>query len=163
MSISRAAKWWVLAICAVVAAIAAFAPAILIQPFRPQTDGGVAVSHLLKRVSPLLTTVLLAAILVLLFRLWRGARWWSRTLAIIAIAMTALATWFARQNHFEWMFNPLPHPSYAHVDAATFVGNADFVLAVERSGEAAAYPIRQLAYHHIVQDTVGGVPIVVTY
>ena len=31
------------------------------------------------------------------------------------------------------------------------------------NGEAAAYPIRQLAYHHLVQDIVGGVPIVVTY
>ena len=36
-------------------------------------------------------------------------------------------------------------------------------VAVERNGEAAAYPVRQLAYHHIVQDVVGGVPIVVTY
>ena len=30
-------------------------------------------------------------------------------------------------------------------------------------GEAAAYPIRQMAYHHLVHDTVGGVPVVVTY
>jgi hypothetical protein len=37
------------------------------------------------------------------------------------------------------------------------------VLAVEQGGESAAYPIRQLGYHHIVQDVVGRVPIVVTY
>lgn len=143
--------------------LAAFTPAVLIQPFKPQTEGGVAISHLIKRVSPLLTIVLLVAMLVLLFKLWRGGRWWSRGLAFIGIAFAALATWFAQQNHFEWMFNPLPNPSYVHADAATFVDGADLVLGVERNGEAAAYPIRQLAYHHLVQDTVGRVPIVVTY
>jgi hypothetical protein len=161
--ISRAAKWWLVAVCAVVAILAAFTPAVLIQPFRPQTDGGVAISHLLKRVSPLLTITLFVVMFALVFKLWRSARWWSRALAIIAIAVTTLATWFARQNHFEWMFHPLPNPLYAPADAATFVNAADLVMAVARNGEAAAYPIRQLAYHHIVQDVVGGIPIVVTY
>jgi hypothetical protein len=163
VSINRAAKWWLVATCAIVAVLAAFTPAFLIQPFRAQTDGGVAISHLLKRMSPLLTAALLIALIALAFTLWRGARWWSRTLAVIAIAVTALGTWFARQNHFEWMFHPLPNPSYARADAAAFVDGGDLVLAIERNGEAAAYPIRQLAYHHVVQDTVGGVPLVVTY
>lgn len=163
MIISRTAKWWLLALCAVMAGLAAFTPAFIIHPFKPQTESGVAISHLLKRWSPLLTIVLLAVMFVLLFKLWRGARWWSRALAIIAIAVTTLAAWFARQNHFEWMFNPLPQPAYAHADAASWMEPADLVLAVERNGEAAAYPIRQLAYHHLVHDVVGGVPIVVTY
>ena len=163
VTISRAAKWWLLALSAVMAGFAAFAPVLIIHPFKAQTENGVAISHLLKRWSPLLTIVLLAAMFVLLFKLWRGARWWSRALAIVAIAVSALAAWFARQNHFEWMFNPLSQPAYARADAATFVADADLVMAVARNGEAAAYPIRQLAYHHLVQDTVGGVPIVVTY
>ncbi len=29
--------------------------------------------------------------------------------------------------------------------------------------DSRAYPIRELAYHHVVNDTVGGVPIAVTY
>ena len=149
--------------CAAVAVGVVFTPAFIIQPFKPQTAGGVAVSHLFKRVSPLLTIVLLVVLFVLAARLWRGARWWSRALAVIVIALTTLATWFARQNHFEWMFNPLPNPSYARVDAASFVDAADLVLAVALNGEAAAYPVRQLAYHHLVQDVVGRVPIVVTY
>ena len=39
----------------------------------------------------------------------------------------------------------------------------DPVLAVTLNGEATAYPVRQVAYHHIVQDVVGGVPVAVTY
>ena len=34
---------------------------------------------------------------------------------------------------------------------------------VKINGDAAAYPVRQMAYHHIVQDVVGGTPITTTY
>jgi len=37
------------------------------------------------------------------------------------------------------------------------------VLGVSINGEAKAYPIRFLGYHHHIQDTVGGNPIMVTY
>lgn len=37
------------------------------------------------------------------------------------------------------------------------------VIGVENNGEAKAYPIRFLAYHHQAQDTVGGKPVLVTY
>src|SRR6185436_18859964 len=69
----------------------------------------------------------------------------------------------ARQNHFEWMFNPLANAGYVKANEAAFVSDADIVMAVDSNGEAAAYPIRQMAYHHLDQDTVGGTPIVATY
>jgi hypothetical protein len=37
------------------------------------------------------------------------------------------------------------------------------IIGVNINGEAKAYPIRFLGYHHHVQDTVGGKPIMVTY
>jgi hypothetical protein len=37
------------------------------------------------------------------------------------------------------------------------------VIGVENNGEAKAYPIRFLGYHHQVQDTVGGKPVIITY
>jgi len=37
------------------------------------------------------------------------------------------------------------------------------VIGVENNGEAKAYPIRFLSYHHQVQDTVGGKPLLITY
>jgi len=37
------------------------------------------------------------------------------------------------------------------------------VLCVTISGESVAYPVRLMAYHHLVGDTVGGTPIVATY
>ena len=37
------------------------------------------------------------------------------------------------------------------------------VLGVSINGEAKAYPIQFLGYHHHIQDTVGGKPVMVTY
>ena len=36
-------------------------------------------------------------------------------------------------------------------------------MAVRIGQESRAYPIVQMAYHHILNDTVADVPIVVTY
>ena len=37
------------------------------------------------------------------------------------------------------------------------------VIGVTNNGESKAYPIRFLGYHHQVQDTIGGEPVIVTY
>jgi hypothetical protein len=96
--------------------------------------------------------------------LWNGARrWWRRACLVLLFIPLLIATWFARQNHFEWMFNPLPNAAFANISEAGFVADGDMVLAVELNGDAAAYPVRQIAYHHVVQDTIGGIPVLVTY
>jgi hypothetical protein len=46
-----------------------------------------------------------------------------------SVAAVIAAAWFARQNHFEWMFNPLAQSAYAKADDASFVGAEDMVLA----------------------------------
>ena len=47
--------------------------------------------------------------------------------------------------------------------ASNKVDSNRLVLGVSINGEAKAYPIRFLGYHHHIQDTVGGKPIMVTY
>ena len=59
--------------------------------------------------------------------------------ALLIILFPLLAvTWFSRQNHFEWMFNPLVHTTYAKSNEATFVNDSDMVLAVTNNGESVA-------------------------
>ena len=155
---------WVLLLVIILAALAiVVAPVWIIMPFKPQTARGVEVSYALKRWSPIVTIIALAFALLLAARLWRGSRWWKKALLVIVLMPSMAATWFARQNHFEWMFNPLANAAYAKTSEAGFVDDADIVMAVESNGEAAAYPVRLMAYHHLVQDTVGGIPIVATY
>lgn len=140
------------------------APVVLIHPFRAQSAFGVAVAYELRRTAPLVTFAGLVLLLPLLVRLWTGATGrWPRV-AIRALALLAAgAAWFARQNHFEWMFNPISSPAYARASLVDFVEDADMVVAVEIGGDAVAWPVRQMAYHHLVGDTVGGVPVVSTY
>jgi hypothetical protein len=161
---SRKAAWLALLVITLVALAIVVAPVWIIQPFKPQTARGVEVSYALRRWSPLVTVLTLAGALFLVAWLWRGSRrWWKKSfLAIVLIPLLA-ATWFARQNHFEWMFNPLANAAYAKTAEAGFIADTDIVIAVESNGEAAAYPVRQMAYHHLVQDVVGGTPIVATY
>ena len=47
--------------------------------------------------------------------------------------------------------------------AANKVDTNRLVIGVVNNGEAKAYPIRFLGYHHQVQDTVGGKPLIITY
>jgi hypothetical protein len=95
--------------------------------------------------------------------LWLRGRWWSRIGLLLLLVPALGATWLARQNHFEWMFNPLPNPAYVKLVEATFVSDTDRVMAVTIGNESVAYPIRIMAYHHVVADTVGGTPIAATY
>jgi hypothetical protein len=156
--------WLILVLIVVVAFAIVALPVWIIQPFRPQSQRGLEISYALRRWSPMLTIIALALGIMLLLRLWRASRgWWRKALLVVILMPLLAATWFARQNHFEWMFNPVANATYAKVNAAQFVSDGDIVMSVENNGEAAAYPVRLMAYHHLVQDTVGGTPIVATY
>ena len=160
-------RWirWVLLLTLTLAALAVVViPAWFIQPFKLQTPSALRTSYALRHWSPLLTVVALVAALAIAASLWKQARgWWRKMLLISVFLPLLLATWFARQNHFEWMFKPLPNAGFARVNDAGFVSEGDMVLAVELNGDAAAYPVRQIAYHHVVQDIIGGIPVLVTY
>jgi glucan phosphoethanolaminetransferase (alkaline phosphatase superfamily) len=159
----RRFAWAVLLILTLTVLFSVIIPVVLIMPFRSQSQGGLALAYSLRRWSPSLTLIVAAVSLAVVIWLWRGTRWWIKPALVIALMLTFTATWFARQNHFEWMFNPLPNAGYAKTSEAHFMTDSDMVLAVEHQGEAVAYPIRLMAYHHLVQDTVGGTPLVATY
>ena len=162
--LSRRSSWLILLAITLVAFAMVFIPVWLIQPFKPQTTRGVELSYMLRRFSPWITLVALVFGFLLLVKLWMGSqRWWKKALLLIILIPLLASTWFARQNHFEWMFNPLANAAYAKIHDAGFVGADDIVLTVEINGEAAAYPVRLMAYHHLVEDVVGGTPIVATY
>ncbi len=156
--------WFVLLIVVVATVAMVFTPVWLIQPFAAQTGMAVEISFLLKSWSPLLTILATIVSLGLAFYIWTNAkRWFSKAFLLFPLFVVLIFTWFARQNHFEWMFNPLANPAYAKVSETDFVADDDVVMAVKINSEAVAYPVRQLAYHHLVHDVVGGTPITATY
>jgi uncharacterized membrane protein len=159
---------WALGISLALAVLVAIGvvaiPIYLIRPFRPQTATTVAVAYRLRSISPWLAPAAAAlAALCAAVLLVRRPRWPFATLVVLATLLAGGAAWLSHQNHFEWMFAPLEKADYARVREATFVDDADMVIAVELNGDAVAYPIRQMAYHHVLNDEVGGIPVVSTY
>ena len=156
---------WALLVLTVIAGVSVIAfPTLYIMPFKTQDARVLGWALTARTLAPTVTLIaaIVAAILAVLTIL-RTRRWWLRPLPLLLLAPVVLGAWFARQNHFEWMF--APQTTLAHVDAdtAAFVQPDDLVMAVARDGTAIAYPIRQLAYHHIANDLLAGHPIVATY
>jgi hypothetical protein len=58
---------------------------------------------------------------------------------------------------------PIDQPRFQRTGDVHWVDDTEQVLVVEVGDEARAYPVQILALHEIVNDTVGGVPIAVTY
>lgn len=162
--VPRRAAWSAIVALPLVAVALVFLPLWLDRPFDTQTSAQLAAVFHLRAWAPALTLV--AAVLTLLAAasLWPRRRLLARASLVALVGLASGAAWLARQNVFEWMFNPVRAADYASLEeAAAFVGADDMLLVVTLNGETAAYPVRQIGYHHLVQDVVGGLPIVVTY
>lgn len=58
----------------------------------------------------------------------------------------------------------LDFPAYVDaVDTRSIVGMDELILGVDAGGEARAYPLRVMTAHEVVNDEIGGVPLVVTF
>ncbi len=57
----------------------------------------------------------------------------------------------------------LPRADAASASRGRFLVPSDRVIGVRVAGQARAYPLRVLVWHEVVNDTLGGVPIAVTY
>jgi len=58
---------------------------------------------------------------------------------------------------------PIFDPQFVPANGETKVGPMEPVLSIIIDGDARAYPLRILLWHEIVNDVVGGVPILVSY
>lgn len=54
-------------------------------------------------------------------------------------------------------------PEFRPASEVTDIAGSEPVIRLELNGDLRAYPLRVLTWHEIVNDTVGGVPVAVTY
>jgi hypothetical protein len=169
---------WVLFLVSALAAIALFfIPAIIIQPFKHQTPFGLATAIALRHRAPWGTLV--AALVALAFAValwrspnegvrgstipwWRTSSLWRRVALCVVMVPVVFSTVMARLNYFEWMFHPVDSARF-ETEAESKLDKSEMILAVRFGSDARAYPILQMAYHHVLNDVVNGVPIAVTY
>ena len=58
---------------------------------------------------------------------------------------------------------PIDDPKFVAISKADDLTERDPVIGLEINGDARAYPLRVMTWHEIVNDTVGGKPVAVTY
>ena len=163
-SVNQRGAWLILLMLLIFALAFVFVPALLLNPFRAQTPSELKIAFLLSDWAPVATLLLIIMAFVPGYILWHGVRrLWGKLILVIAVLPMLAAPWLAYQKPLEFLFQRLGNPDYVPTQEVRFLGNEDMVLAVELDGEAVAYPVRQVAYHHIVHDVIGGVSVVVTY
>lgn len=91
---------------------------------------------------------------------WKPRRkWWLVVPVVIVAVVLYMANFVMAADH---MFYQPEHKLMVNA-AANEVDSARLVIGVINNGEAKAYPIRFIGYHHQVLDTVGGKPMIITY
>jgi len=134
----------------------------VIRPFRHQAPRALLLAMAIRQRAPLGTLIAALACFVLAFALWRTASRWRKILLGLTMLLVAFSSVMARLNHFEWMFHPIAGPQFL-AQSASKLDPKEMIMAVHLGPDARAYPINQMAYHHILNDVVAGVPIAVTY
>ena len=60
-------------------------------------------------------------------------------------------------------FPPLDYPRVVAAAEATWLRPESLVLGALRNGEARAYPLSMMTFHHVANDELGGEPYLVTF
>ena len=60
-------------------------------------------------------------------------------------------------------FVPLDNPVLVSAQDASYLEDDELVLGLESEGEARAYPLRMITFHHIINEAVQGKPLLVTF
>jgi hypothetical protein len=138
-------------------------PVYVIRPFRAQGARELLAALAVTRFRLPAMVFCTAASLLAAIGYWRlGRPRWRRLMVTFgALGVFAFAA-LSRVNIYELMFHPLDHPAFAAASHSKLDGE-ELVIAVKLGTEARAYPVRILSYHHIANDTLGGVPIAATY
>ncbi len=138
-------------------------PLYVIRPFRYQGPRELVAALALMGVRPPIEVVCVVLALAGLAWYWRlEPRRWRRIASVCGTFFVCAFAVLSRVNVYELMFHPDVHPVFAAVRQVKLDPD-DNVLAVKLGGNARAYPVRLIAYHHIINDVVGGVPIAATY
>ena len=69
----------------------------------------------------------------------------------------------SRLNQTAGRFPPLDDPTIVSADEAPWLEAETLVLGAIQNGEARAYPIAMMTFHHVANDVLGGEPYLVTF
>jgi hypothetical protein len=101
-------------------------------------------------------------LIISVFSLSGLGKWWSIGLSIGVMLYGVVFYMFNFRFLADKMFyQPETIIFYNLIDNK--VEQASLILGVEINGEAKAYPLEIIGYHHQVRDSVNGIPVMITY
>jgi len=154
--------WMMFAVCVLAATILFLIPAYIIRPFRYQTPRALVWAITIRQHAPFGSALAACITFLMAWVLWSRAARAGKALIVLGALLATGSAIMSRLNYFEWMFHPVRQPNFAPA-GSTKLDSGEMVLALSFNNDARAYPVREMAYHHIVNDVVGGVPVAVTY
>lgn len=150
------------ALSATIATLTLAIPFYVIRPFRPQGPRELAFALQVRELAPAFSGFCAIAVLAFLVWAWRSNRLPGRTTLVFCVLVATSAAALTHINFFERKFHPYPDPAFASADQVR-IDPDDMLLSVTIDSQTHAFPIRTIGYHHIVNDTLAGIPIAATY
>lgn len=89
-------------------------------------------------------------------------KWWWLPIVPLLLAGYIVYYFNFDMTADKIFFEPQKKLSFTN-KSQNLLGDTALVIGVVHNGEAKAYPIRYIGYHHQVRDTVGGKAVMVTY
>ena len=132
------------------------APAVVALPPVNQTPAMLAAAHLAQILAPI-ASVLLAAMAAIV--VWRRRTWSAAVLLAVALICLGLS----RVNLLERVFAPARDAQTVEISGFHDIRDTDMVIGVVIGGQSRAYPVRYLAYHHMLNDQLGSTALLPTY
>lgn len=108
----------------------------------------------------------LIALVMVAYAAWRQFRYWKYWKKGLFISGLLLYGGIFYLVNFKFLADKMfyqPKNKIMVNSEANRVGAEKLVLGVTINNESKAYPIELIGYHHQVQDTIGGMPVIVTY
>lgn len=157
-------EWVLLGLLVLSSAAMAVAPWWVMDPARPQSAPELQFAYLARTGwSSVLAMMSLGAGALLCLRRWSLGGLPGKLLSVPILILLGLSAFVANTNLLEEILRPLEAVSYIPAREVDFIEPDDELLRVQGSGGERAYPLRLLAFHHIVNTTVGDRPTVVTW
>jgi Protein of unknown function (DUF3179) len=132
------------------------APLVVALPPVNQTPQMLAFAHVARTLAPIASLLLCALSAI---QLWRSRTW--RAAALLAVALICVP--LSRVNLLERVFAPARTAETSAVSSFHDIRDTDMVIGVLIAGQARAYPVRYLAYHHMLNDQLGSTALLPTY
>ena len=136
----------------------------LIMPFpSSQQSDSVVVAHSINEYIWFVRIVLGVLLLWFTVELFKGERFWVRIVVVVAglLLLAVIYTTYFVLSADKMFYQPetklLMPVSKSNIDTSRLI------LGITINGDARAYPIYLIGYHHQVLDTVGGRAVMVTY